>query len=267
MSDLSENMTLSDFLNANYLSSNIKYDVDIVFAVDVSGSMKGFFCVFEKLMLGFYDLLTEKLNRKNKEIDILRVKFVFFNDFIECMRDKTNPLIVTDFYNLSDKNSSQMDNLIERISSINPLGGGDIPEDGLEALACAMKSDWCKRKLDHKRRHIIVVFTDAPTHELGFGKMSRDYPEGMPENFDELTQMWGDKLNRVVSLDHIAKRLLLFIPKVEYLPADDGWKKIADEAYSWENCDSCYLDLNNRHTSSTDAEKNNIILDRIASMI
>ena len=79
--------------------------------------------------------------------------------------------------------------------------------------------------------------------------------------------MWGDKLNRAVSMDHIAKRLLLFIPKVEYLPADDGWKKIADEAYSWENCDSCYLDLNNRHTSSTDSEKINIILDRIVSMI
>ena len=267
MSELSENMALSDFLNANYLSSNIKYDVDIVFVVDVSGSMKGFFCVFEKLMLGFYDLLTEKLNRKNKEIDILRVKFVFFNDFIECMRDKTNPLIVTDFYNLSDKNSSQMDNLIERISSINPLGGGDIPEDGLEALACAMKSDWCKKVPNHKRRHIIAVFTDAPTHELGFGKMSRDYPGGMPENFDELTQMWGDKLNRAGSMDYISKRLLLFIPKIEYLPVGDGWKDIVEGAMPWENCASYYLDLNNRHKSSTDGEKINMIIDRIVNSI
>ena len=263
MSELSENMALSDFLNANYLSSNIKYDVDIVFVVDVSGSMKGFFCVFEKLMLGFYDLLTEKLNRKNKEIDILRVKFVFFNDFIECMRDKTNPLIVTDFYNLSDKNSSQMDNLIERISSINPLGGGDIPEDGLEALACAMKSDWCKKDPNHKRRHIIAVFTDAPTHELGFGKASSDYPAGMPRNFDELTQMWGNKLNREGSMDYSAKRLILFIPKVEYLPAGDGWKNIVEGSMPWENCDVVQINPKDEFKDV----KFNRILDRIVNSI
>ncbi len=55
MSDLSENMTLSDFLNANYLSSNIKYDVDIVFVVDVSGSMKAFFVCLKNL---YWDFMT-----------------------------------------------------------------------------------------------------------------------------------------------------------------------------------------------------------------
>ena len=267
MSELSENMALSDFLNANYLSLNMKYNVDIVFVVDISGSMERFFCTFEKLILGLYDLLTEKLNKKNKEIYILRAKFVFFNDFVECMRDKTTPLIVTDFYNLSDKSNNPMDKLMKKISSINPFGGGDIPEDGLEALACAMKSDWCKKVPNHKRRHIIAVFTDAPTHELGFGKMSRDYPGGMPENFDELTQMWGDKLNRAGSMDYISKRLLLFIPKIEYLPVGDGWKDIVEGAMPWENCASYYLDLNNRHKSSTDGEKINMIIDRIVNSI
>ena len=53
------------------------------------------------------------------------------------------------------------------INSIHADGGGDIPEDGLEALAYAIRSPWTTE--GEKQRHVIVVWSDAGTHELGFG--------------------------------------------------------------------------------------------------
>lgn len=48
---------------------------------------------------------------------------------------------------------------------IQPHPDGDIPEDGLEALARAMQSDWCKPLDNHKRCHMehqakrLIMFT------------------------------------------------------------------------------------------------------------
>ncbi len=43
-----------------------------------------------------------------------------------------------------------------------------ILEDGLEALGYAMKSDWNNDGM--KKRHVIVLWTDANTHPIGYGK-------------------------------------------------------------------------------------------------
>ena len=219
--------------------------------------------LFGNLRTKFYNSTVTALSEKNKTVDTLRVRVIFFRDFLECARDRSAPLMATDFYVLSDKYSNQGEILVEQIESIQPFGGGDIPEDGLEALACAMKSDWCKKVPNHKRRHIIAVFTDAPTHELGFGKASSDYPAGMPRNFDELTQMWGNKLNREGSMYYSAKRLILFIPKVEYLPAGDGWKNIVEGSMPWENCDVVQINPKDEFKDV----KFNRILDRIVNSI
>ena len=73
------------------------------------------------------------------------------------------------------------------------FGGGDDPEDGLEALAYAIRSKWNTEGL--KKRQLIVVWSDAPAHELGFGKSAENYPKKMAKDFNELTQWWGDKDN------------------------------------------------------------------------
>lgn len=261
MSDFFRENNVGDYFNANNVS--MKYNVDIVFVVDATGSMGNLMETVKRMIPQFYNSTVTALSEKNKTVDTLRVRVIFFRDFLECMRDRSAPLMATDFYVLSDKYSNQGEILVEQIESIQPFGGGDIPEDGLEALACAMKSDWCKKDPNHKRRHIIAVFTDAPTHELGFGKASSDYPEGMPRNFEELTQMWGNKLNREGSMDYSAKRLILFIPKVEYLPASDGWKNIVEGAMPWENCD--VIQINPRDEFKD--VKFNRILDRIVNSI
>lgn len=54
--------------------------------------------------------------------------------------------------------------LKEYLNEIYADGGGDDPESGLEALAMAMKSDFVQK--GEKKRHIIILFTDAAAHPL-----------------------------------------------------------------------------------------------------
>lgn len=222
----------TDF-NSNYVGSyfkensvDMKYNVDIVFVVDATGSMDCLIATIKKMIPNFYKEAVKALEEKNKHVDVLRVKVIFFRDFLEYEKDRCAPLMETDFYILSDKYNDQSDMLSRSIDSIKARGGGDIPEDGLEALALAIQSDWCQPISNHKRRHIIVLFTDAPTHKLGYGKECELYPKNMPQNFEELTYMWGNKVNHKGTMDYYAKRLILFAPEMDKLPEDDGWYRI-----------------------------------------
>ena len=103
---------------------------------------------------------------------------------------------------------------------VTAKGGGDIPEDGLEALAYAIRSDWTREGV--KKRHIIVMWSDAPTHDLGHGKIAPWYPEGMAKDFDELSLWWEDE-QLGGSMDENAKRLLIFAPDAP------SWNRISSE--------------------------------------
>ena len=60
-----------------------------------------------------------------------------------------------------------------------------------------------------KKRQVIVVWTDAGTHELGFGQKSPYYPKGMPANLAELEDWWDE-------MDDYAKRLIIYAPDTNY---------------------------------------------------
>lgn len=112
------------------------------------------------------------------------------------------------------------------VKSIEPFGGGDDPEDGLEALAYAIRSKW-NRDGSTKKRQIIVVWTDAPTHGLGYGAAAPNYPNGMPRSFEELSNWWAQEPEaQGAHMDYQAERLVLFAPDEPY------WKTISD---NWEN--------------------------------
>ena len=228
---------MSGNLRRNYIESyfqsngvDMKYNVDIVFVIDATGSMGmgNIIDVVKKMIPNFYKSAVKALNDKNKHVDVLRVKLIFFRDFLEYNVDHIAPLMETDFFILSDQYNDQSDSLLKSIASIEAIGGGDIPEDGLEALARAIQSDWCKPLDNHKRRHIIVLFTDAPTHELGYGKDCNLYPQNMPKDFSELTYMWGNQIRHPGTMEYKAKRLIMFAPEMSELPPDDGWRRIVE---------------------------------------
>lgn len=203
-----------------------KYWVDIVMCIDGTGSMGPLLDTVKNKALSFYDDLVMKMASRSREVEELRVKVIVFRDYLA---DGENSMLVSDFYTLP-KQAQEFETLVK---SIQPFGGGDDPEDGLEALAYAMKSDWTRS--GHKRRHIIIVWTDEGTHPLGFGKNPENgrnltslcgipweqiqhnaerYPQELPKDFDELTGWWGDDDLPGV-MDNAAKRLLLFAPDKE----------------------------------------------------
>lgn len=190
----------------------VSYNVDIVFVIDSTGSMGHTVDMVKNNALSFHGQLMESMEKKQKKVDKLRVKIVSFRDYL-ADRD---PMLVTDFFDLP----GETEDLRVVTNSITADGGGDEPEDSLEALAYAIRSDWDTSCM--KSRHIIVLYTDASSHPLGFGRDSSLYPANMAKDMSELTDWWDNP-------DYIkqsAKRLLLFAPDTP------DWNYISD---NWEN--------------------------------
>jgi len=206
-------------MQGNY---DFTYNVDLVFCIDTTGSMRPVLDLVKTNALNFYEDLISHMNEKDKVISRLRIRIIAFKDYLACDLDGTNPMLATDFFVLPDDSET----FRKCVDSLFPEGGGDEPEDGLEALAYAMRSNWDEGGTGIKRRQVIVVWTDASTHELGYGSKSPKYPKNnMPQNFDELSDWWGygqdsGKMNQA------SKRLLLYAPNRLY------WSTISD---TWDN--------------------------------
>lgn len=199
----------------NY-GQSMDYTVDMVFCIDATGSMEDFTGTQTKIInmvkqnaINFYGDFNRIMDEKGKRVRQLRVRIVAFRDY---MADGEHAMMVTDFFQLPQ----QAKEFEACVNSIHADGGGDIPEDGLEALAYAIKSKWTTEGA--KKRQVIVVWTDADTHRLGFGSGSRFYPKGMPSDLGALSDWWDDP----TLMKQNEKRLVLFAP-------DEGnWKYISD---------------------------------------
>ena len=219
-------------MGSNFSSG--KYKVDIVMCIDATASMGSLLDKVKENALSFYSDLTDAMEEKGKHIDELRVRVIAFRDYLA---DGEHAMQATDFYSLP-RDAKEFERLVK---SIQPRGGGDDPEDGLEALAYAINSKWATGS--DKLRHIIVVWSDEGTHPLGFGgnpengkylKMSYDkvienanrYPTKMAKSFDELTRWWGDE-SEPGRMNQRAKRLLIYAPGKAYWGAiSDSWEKV-----------------------------------------
>lgn len=202
-------------MGSNY-NHKLTYAVDIVFCIDTTMSMDPILDTVKRNALNFYQDFQRVMNAKKKHVLQLRVRIVAFRDYYY---DKEKAMMVTNFFELP----AQAEDFETCVKSIEADGGGDDPEDGLEALAYAMKSDWNMNA--QKKRHVIVVWSDEGTHDLGFGKVSAHYPKGMAKDFNELTEWWGSRRCPGI-MDESAKRLLLFTP------SKNSWNMIRD---NWNN--------------------------------
>lgn len=180
----------------------LKYNVDIVMCIDCTGSMGSLLSTVKTKALNFYPDLKKKCEEKDKNIDQLRIKVIAFRDYNADGADGMNE---TSFFTIPD----QEDAFKSYVNALVPDGGGDEPENGLEAVALAINSDWTKG--GDRRRHIIVVWSDASAHPLESPITKNSfYPTGMPANFNELTDWWEDEQGG--KMNKSAKRLLIFAP-------------------------------------------------------
>lgn len=202
--------------NFNYSRQSGSYDVDICLVIDKTGSMRPIIDTVKNNALRLYDDIKENMSAKGKTINNMRVRVMFFGDYIA---DGAEAFYGCDFLDMPD-NAEVLKQCVE---SARAIGGGDNPEDGLEALAFGIRSKWCNDS--NKKRHIICLFTDDNAHDLGYGSSVEGYPQNAPKTYEELLCMWGTA-QFPGEMDPFAKRLLLFAPKMGY------WERIAKE---WEN--------------------------------
>jgi hypothetical protein len=201
------------------LQQGFQYAVDVVFCIDVTGSMQPVIDQVKEGALSFHARLQEAMNEKRKQIAQLRVKVIAFRDFGDNASDA---ILESPFYTLPEESGA----FEVFVKPLRAGGGGDAPESGLEALALAVVSDW-ERSMD-RRRHIIVLWTDAPAHPIGThaAVAGHSYPRNIPTTNDELFEAWGYDGSQTAAMEFAAKRLILFTPDV--LP----WSTINEE---WDN--------------------------------
>ncbi len=208
-----------------------RFDVDIVLVIDATGSMERCIQTVKENAKRLYDDICDRMREDKREIHEMRLRVIAFRDYREYVKDNLPPMMATPFFKMPEEVSK----FHEAVSSIQAAGGGDIPEDGLEALAFAIRSNWAAPQPGIDRRQIIVLWTDAPTHELGYGKDVDIYPKAMAKDFAELTAWWGEQDEEAIArqeagrgfMSYESKRLLLYAPKEEpWTTIASGWKNV-----------------------------------------
>ena len=196
-------------------TSNLTYNVDIVMCIDCTGSMQGLIEKVKQNAFNFYPDLKKYCESKDKHIDQMRVRVIGFRDFYA---DGPKAIESSGFFKIPEE-EEEFKRFVENLQA---YGGGDEPENGLEALTLAINSPWTKE--GNKKRHVIVVWTDASTHPLEEPKTKNQYyPENMPKDFNELTDLWD---NSQGGMSKAAKRLVLFAPDA------NAW---SDIGVNWDN--------------------------------
>jgi hypothetical protein len=192
----------------------LSYAVDIVFCIDVTGSMTPIIDAVKANALRFYDDVQTNLTAKGKNVDELRVRVIAFRDFAA---DGEAAMQESPFYRLPAEQSG----FSEFVNGLIAEGGGDAPESGLEAVALAMNSEWTTR--GDRRRQVVVVWTDQPALALDPSVVPAELKARVPADFSALTDVWEDTQG---PLGASSKRLILFAPD------GPGW---SDISAVWEN--------------------------------
>jgi hypothetical protein len=195
-------------------SRGVDYSVDIVFCIDVTGSMDPILDAVKANALGFYDDVQSNLVAKGKNVAQLRVRVVAFRDLVA---DGDAAVEESPFFALPDERAR----FSEFVGGLRAEGGGDAPESGLEAVALAMSSPWTRT--GDRRRQVIVVWSDQPAHQLDPSVVPADLRSRIPADFSGLTDAWEDEQGLMGSS---SKRLILFAPD------GPGWSDISSV---WEN--------------------------------
>lgn len=177
------------------------YNVDIVMCIDVTGSMSGILKEVKENALALYPKFVAEMQKAEKSVEQLRIKVIAFRDY----GVDSEPMLESKFFVLDE----EKDEFLDFVSALEPLGGGDTPESALEAISLAFKSDWVRTPGTIKR-HVTLVYTDAPAAPLGINATAEGYPADMPKDMAEFRELWDSQ-----EMDARAKRLVIFAPDVE----------------------------------------------------
>ena len=191
-------------------NNNVGYNIDLVFCID--GTHYTFDVVeqVKSVAKNFYGMVIDAMTWAGKPIkdDAFRVRCVVFRDY---KVDGVKAMEESRFFSVADEAEAAAFEAF--VDGIEVEGGGDGPENALEAIFTAMKSDWnsCGGRF---RRQIIAVFTDAPF--LPLHESSRvaapNYPLDAPKTLEELQALY-EKGDPEMSYNPKHVRLIIYAPK------------------------------------------------------
>lgn len=184
-------------------------NVDIVICIDVTGSMYPVLGTVKDNALTFYERLGDALLEYKRDLQDLRIKVIAFRD-VTC--DGSGAIQESEFFNLPQQ-KEEFDSFVKGLKA---EGGGDEAETALDVLAHAMHSEWVAEGA--KRRHVIVMWTDAPTKDPTGGN---GIIQDSVNNIGELYALWQDAQNSIMDVN--AKRLVLFTPNHESWNRLESW--------------------------------------------
>ena len=192
------------------------YYVDIVMCIDGTGSMSPIIEEVKGNAISFHHKFIDAMEEADKDVAQLRIKVIVFRDY----GTDDEPMVESEFFMLPEQN----DEFTSFVNSIEAKGGGDEPENALEAISLALKSDWTTEGA--KQRHFILVFSDAPALKLGERADCPGYPSGMPKNMAQLSAWW-EGTDQTLSSTYRPKagRLVAFVPNAEPWTDMQSWNR------------------------------------------
>lgn len=198
---------------------------DIVACIDVSGGMARNIYEVKKTVISLHSAILNNSKKYGPGIMQFRIKVIAFRDYL-CDEE---PMVESQFFTLP----IQENELQAFLDGLETTGGGDMPENSLEAIALAMKSDWVPVQADKKARHMIILFTDAPPVPLGEREDCPNYPTNIPKNIAELSAWWEGAIeipNGTYS--SAAGRFIAVVPQ------DEAWMQLE----AWNRFFPIYID-------------------------
>lgn len=225
-------------------------NVDIVYCIDATQSMSPCISKTKETAIKLHTDIVKAFEGTARRLNDLRLKIIVFRDY---SHDGEDAIRESNFFNLPD----EMTACANYIENISVSGGGPIPESSLEALHLAMNSDWVKSgEGDSRRRHVIVLFTDAPAHKLddyeyrSKAENNPLYPTDSPKTLDEFIDEWDNP----DIMDQRARRMILLAPD------EEPWGELA------ESINQCQFACTQAGDGLSEVE-NNAILELITSSV
>lgn len=210
-------------MNGGIIMSKQTYHtaVRISFFVDGTGSMDEFSKMIKNFLKNSNEKITNALNDAARQVEQLEVQLAVFRDFFEEKEEEA--FYMSRVYNLL----TEKDEFEKEVDKMTWFGGGDDPESSLQALYLGMKKTPKLVTDATKKRWVIFLFTDNPSHSFeeiinrGGIECYPNYPiDDLPKDLDTFYNEYHSKQGSIfeksagVGLKDV--RLNIFAPEKAY---------------------------------------------------
>jgi hypothetical protein len=152
--------------------------VDIVFVLDVTESMQPYVDAVKQNIITFaHDLAS---NNRDYRLGLVTFEDYVISQYADCNCEYRNTM------------TSDVQKFIGWVGTLHATGGGDIPEDQLDALAYAANLPFRP-----EAQGIVILITDAPPHLAGDGpdrQGDEAYHQHHPDANADVTSLTGPKV-------------------------------------------------------------------------